>query len=404
MTIEPIFNFTSMLLLIGGINGLFFAWLLLQIRRSNIAANRYLAAILAANGLLLLNQFLVETDLMYEVPALLGASLPVEVVFPPTLYLYVRTMTQPDAPGQKNLMHFVPTLICLIMMAPFFFLDFEAKKAIAESNYVEWPGILAITVPIYMVILGLQFTIYLILAFKLLFAHTRNIAQFFSYREKITLSWLRNFLLLNVVTWIFGSYIYMSVAQSDKNIKQVMDMFFIYSVAVVFYLGTMGLLQRRIYTPSPVSGPDLPEEITDDTETTDNVAAPINTTVGKYKKSALTEDMSTRIIKRLTEVMETEKPYLNNNLALPDLAAMVATSPNYLSQVINEQLRMNFFDYVNSYRIETAKDLIINPLPHTVTVLDIAMESAFNSKSAFYSAFKKQVGITPAEFKKGRSL
>ena len=61
---------------------------------------------------------------------------------------------------------------------------------------------------------------------------------------------------------------------------------------------------------------------------------------------------------------------------------------------------MNFFDFINSYRIEMAKELIINPLPHTRTILDIAMESAFNSKSAFYSAFKKQTGITPAEFKK----
>ncbi len=120
----------------------------------------------------------------------------------------------------------------------------------------------------------------------------------------------------------------------------------------------------------------------------------------KYRKSALDGDMSARILKRLTETMEREKPYLESNLTLPDLAKRVSTTPNYLSQVINEQLQMNFFDFINSYRIETAKDLIINPLPHTRTILDIAMESAFNSKSAFYSAFKKQMGITPAEFKK----
>lgn len=126
-------------------------------------------------------------------------------------------------------------------------------------------------------------------------------------------------------------------------------------------------------------------------------------TTGKYKKSALDSYMSTRILNRLTETMQQEKPYLKSNLTLPDLAKLVSTSPNYLSQVINEQLKMNFFDFINSYRIETAKDLIINPLPHTRTILDIAMESAFNSKSAFYKAFKKQMGITPAEFKKNQA-
>ncbi len=101
--------------------------------------------------------------------------------------------------------------------------------------------------------------------------------------------------------------------------------------------------------------------------------------------------------------MEDEKPYLNSNLTLLDLAKTVSTTPNYLSQVINEQLQMNFFDYVNSYRLEKAKELLIDPLPHTPTILDVAMESAFNSKSAFYNAFRKKMGITPAEFKKSHS-
>ena len=99
--------------------------------------------------------------------------------------------------------------------------------------------------------------------------------------------------------------------------------------------------------------------------------------------------------------MKQQQPYLKSNLTLPDLARLVSTTPNYLSQVINAQLHMNFFDFINSYRIETAKNLIRNPLPHTRTILDIAMESAFNSKSAFYTAFKKQMGITPVEYKRG---
>ena len=393
--VEHSYNLISIILLIGGVNGLFFALLLLQLKRENFRANRYLAVILAANGILLLDQFLVKSNLIYEVPALLGAFIPVEAVFPPTLYLYVRMMVQPNASGQKTLMHFIPTLFCVLMLIPLYFLGFDAKKAIIDSNYIEWPGVLGITYPIYMIVMGTQFTVYLFLSFKLLFAHTKNITQFFSYRENITLAWLRNFLLFNVVIWVCGAFFYTATVQADVNIEQYLDYFFVFSVLFVFYLGTMGLLQQRIYSSDEALSkePSPQEDI--------NVA---NTPDGKYKKSAVTEEMSSRILKRLTDTMQEEKPYLNNTLTLPELAEMVSTPPNYLSQVINEQLQMNFFDYVNSYRIETAKNLIINPLPHTLTILDIAMESAFNSKSAFYSAFKKQVGITPAAFKKSLSL
>lgn len=395
---EHSYNLISVVLLIGGINGLFFALLLLQLKRKNFRANRFLAVILAANGILLLDQFLVKSNLIYEVPVLSGAFIPVEAVFPPTLYLYVRTMVQPNVLSQKTLLHFIPTIFCVLMLMPLYFLEFDVKKAIIDSSYTEWPGVLEITYPIYMIIMGTQFTVYLFLSFKLLFAHTKNIAQFFSYRENITLAWLRNFLLLNVVIWICGAFLYIATIQSDVNIEQYLDYFFVFSVLFVFYLGMMGLLQPLIYSgDEPDSQNPTPQPSSINDEIADHPK-------GKYKKSAVTEEMSARILKRLAETMEAEQPYLNNTLTLPDLAEMISTPPNYVSQVINEQLQMNFFDYVNSYRIETAKKLIINPLPHTLTILDIAMESAFNSKSAFYSAFKKQVGLTPAAFKKSCSL
>ena len=396
--IEHSYNLISVTLLIGGINGLFFAFLLLQLKRENFRANRFLAVILAANGILLLDQFLLKSNLIYEVPALLGAFIPVEAVFPPTLYLYVRTMVQPNVSDQKTFLHFIPTFVSVMLLIPLYLLEFDEKKTIIDSNYVEWPGVLEITYPIYMVIVGTQFTVYLFLSFKLLFSHTKNITQFFSYRENITLAWLRNFLLFNVVIWICGAFFYAAIVQSDANIEQYLDYFFVFSVLFVFYLGMMGLLQPLIYSGDESASQDptsQPPSINDEMEESPE---------GKYKKSAVTKEMSARILKRLTETMEEEKPYLNNTLTLPDLAGMVSTPPNYLSQIINEQLKMNFFDYVNSYRIETAKNLIINPLPHTLTILDIAMESAFNSKSAFYSAFKKQVGVTPAAFKKSISL
>ena len=95
--------------------------------------------------------------------------------------------------------------------------------------------------------------------------------------------------------------------------------------------------------------------------------------------------------------MTSENLYLDANLSLPKLAKHIHTSPNYISQTLNETLATNFFDYVNHKRIVAAQKLL---LESELTVLDIAMQVGFNSKSAFYSAFKKHTQLTPSSYKK----
>jgi len=403
---EPTITLLSSLILLGGFQGLFLAILLLRLRKNNFSANRYLATILASLGLTMLHQFLVDSNYILYIPALLGITMPLDLIYPPTLYLYVYTMTQAEQSAQRNWLHYIPSVVGVFLLLPFYVYDFESKLLIVQSNYMlGWSGVMKYTYPLAAIIMAVQFTIYLFLSFKMLFKHTQTIKQFFSYKEKITLSWLRNLLLLMVVFWILLACFFVIYYESAENmVEQSAELFvwiYSFSIIVVLYLGTMGLLQRRIYRPASLKIETAPLSTQDKSADMQEVSIALK--ADKYKKSALSGEMSERILKRLTEIMQHDKPYLENNLTLPDLAKTVSTSPNYLSQVINEQLKMNFFDYINSYRIETAKNLIINPLPHTHTILDIAMESAFNSKSAFYTAFKKQVGITPAEFKKSHS-
>ena len=396
MNTEPTINILSILLLLGGFSGIVYAILLVQSEK-NRQANRYFAAIMAASAILLLNQFLVETNLMYQVPALLGTTIVVEVIFAPCLYLYVRTLTKPRFENQKFFVHFIPSFILIALLSPIYLLSIDEKVLIANSNYTQWPGVLEYTFPAYMIIMALQFIIYLGFSFYLLFKHTKNITHFFSYNKDITLAWLRNFLLYNVLILTFFFYFYTAYAQSNPNIKSGMDWFFGLNVFFIFYLGINALKQRRIFTRHNIIEENNHSEDSAEKEFTQITDVK---SINKYKKSALTLEMSEKIMHRLKDTMKHDKPYLDSNLTLPKLAKMVATSSNYLSQVINEQMDMKFFDFVNSYRITMAKELIIDPLPHTNTILDIAMESAFNSKSAFYSAFKKQVGVTPAQFKK----
>jgi AraC-like DNA-binding protein len=98
--------------------------------------------------------------------------------------------------------------------------------------------------------------------------------------------------------------------------------------------------------------------------------------------------------------METDKPFIYSSLKLNQLAKMIGTTPNSLSQVINEESEQNFYDFINGYRIDEAKKMIRDPANAQVTLLSIAYDAGFNSKSAFNAAFKKYTGMTPSQFRK----
>ena len=97
--------------------------------------------------------------------------------------------------------------------------------------------------------------------------------------------------------------------------------------------------------------------------------------------------------------MESEKPYLEGDLVLPQLAQQLGISANYLSQIINEQLQVNFYDFVNGSRVEEAKRWMRNAGQQNTKILNIALDSGFNSKSAFYTAFKKATSMTPTQYR-----
>ena len=120
----------------------------------------------------------------------------------------------------------------------------------------------------------------------------------------------------------------------------------------------------------------------------------------RYSGSTLRPEDNKRIVDELQEHMKTKKPYLEPELTLEQLAVRLSLRPKILSQVINESLGQNFFDFVNRYRIEDAKKLLANPPDKKMTVLEVLYEVGFNSKSSFNTLFKKNTGLTPSEYKR----
>ena len=156
-----------------------------------------------------------------------------------------------------------------------------------------------------------------------------------------------------------------------------------YAISFVMALGLlavayMGLVQRRVFRSEPI-GNFLP--------------------VRKYRSSSLTEGASTSIKNRLERLLNEEQVFRENELRLTDLAAYLDISHHQLSQVINEQYGVNFFELINRYRIEHVRRLLADPAYSRHTIIQIAYEAGFNNKVSFNRYFKKEFGLTPSAYR-----
>ena len=120
----------------------------------------------------------------------------------------------------------------------------------------------------------------------------------------------------------------------------------------------------------------------------------------KYAKSGLDTGQLQAYKERLLKIMRVDRAYLQSDLTLPRLAGAVDCSVNHLSQVINSGFGMSFFDFLNQHRIAHAKELLTQLDDKSGAILNVAFTVGFNSNSAFYAAFKKCVGQTPAQYRR----
>jgi AraC-like DNA-binding protein len=118
----------------------------------------------------------------------------------------------------------------------------------------------------------------------------------------------------------------------------------------------------------------------------------------RYAKSGLSSSQSDTLFERLTQLMQKQEVYKDNELNLGQLAELLGVHPNYLSQVINEKLGKNFYNYINELRVEAFIQLASGSDKQHYSLLALAFECGFNSKSTFNKYFKMVTGKTPSEF------
>ena len=120
----------------------------------------------------------------------------------------------------------------------------------------------------------------------------------------------------------------------------------------------------------------------------------------KYENSLLSREKSENLFQRLTGLMEKEQPYLKDDLSLHSLAEMLDIHPRFLSQVINENAKQNFFEFINTYRVQEAMKMLQKEEFKAHRIFEIMYQVGFKSRSSFHMAFKKRTGLSPKDYRK----
>ncbi len=196
------------------------------------------------------------------------------------------------------------------------------------------------------------------------------------------------------IKWLFVAVIFISLAgiiflntrKRKKNLNDINDNMINNSDTVAPEVVENTVEEAGGEVSDQMSDDSYTEEITDDSP--------------KYQKSRLDENIAESYASELKALMEEKKPHINPDLTLPELAKKLNLSPNILSQVINGYCCQNFYNFVNTYRVEEVISMMKDPLMKDKSILDMAYEAGFKSKTTFNTIFKKHTGSTPSEFRK----
>ena len=369
-------DLVTVIILIGIGQGFFVSVLLLTLNRGNKTANRLLGILMFLFSLSISGFVFTRTGSYKDFPFIIGLPSTVIFLFGPFFYFYVKELTIGSFKfNKKEILHLIPFFALIIYKLPFYFRSPAEKLASIQST---------VTLDENLIILILQIIhlfIYLFFVKKLLNEFEANIKSTMSSLDKINLRWIS--VGMNSFLAIFGIMtLFIVLFISGLNVFPVYITVIPLMVSlVILAIGYFGLTQPII----------IPPEIE-------------NNKSKKYEKSSLTSENSEKYLNRLLQIMETRKPFLDNDLTLQKLSEMLSVSPHHLSQIINERINQNFFDFINSYRIEEAKSLLLDKRGELLTILAIAEEVGFNSKSAFNIAFKKYTSMTPSQFKKQTNI
>lgn len=366
---------------IGLAQSLFSAFIIYFKKPRNVA-NRILGFwLLAISGMFALNIVKIHFEATQDFWPI---SLTLSTSFPIFLYIYTKYVVSDYTKFQTlDYLHFVPLLVgCFVLLyfVPSLTVGIEEFKE--ELHNINPPDEVGYVFRLYI-------WVYCILALTFIINYRKRIKNYFSFKSyKNSLNWLVFIIIAFLV--IYNYIIYIStkyyLGADMPNIEAFRSGALL---LFVYILSFWGFKQNQLATN--IRTPKLNIFRKDDELESD-----------RYQKSGLTKKKAENYANTLINHMNNSDSWKNNELTVAILSEETNIPKHHVTQVLNENIKKNFYTFVNEYRVEQAMQMIKSPEYDTLSFVGIAFESGFNSKTAFNIFFKKYTGMTPSEFKRSK--
>jgi len=337
-------------------------------------------AILAFGLIVIINLLIGAIHLQWPWPGEMAAHIGTVMLsfwIPPTYFLYLRAFLPGDwRPRLPLLLHYVPgTVVGLALM---FMSRTYAYPTLSQV-------ILIIADFRALVVQSIYFALS---AFLFLKFHKERKLNHSDSRDPQT-QWVRSCVMFFLLVWMADLVATLSFHRSEFNLYW----------SLIFAVGFTGLVARSLMASTHFDA-DQWVESANNALLKQTLAAVGAHTSPKYAKAQFKESELPGEWEKLQRVLQGEQYYLKPNLRLSDLAKKLGLSVHQCSELINRSCQMNFYDLISSHRIEEVKRRFKDPAHAEQSILQIAYDVGFNSKSTFNTAFKKNTGLVPGDFRR----
>lgn len=338
--------------------------------------NNLLALFLTTLMLILINEIFISSNLYLNYPSTIFLPLRfLGYLLPVLLYLYAKyLLLNISKIHSSDYLHFIPFFLISLYFSHYSFLS-SSEKITYYKNTIQFKGVdYQIAKYIGDII---KFT-YLFLTLGVLRKSKKILTENFSNSEISKIDLLKKIIMLWVVILILYQIVIFGFRTGYFEIPLISSILSTINLINIFILGVWGIANPEI----------IPAESFKKNQLTD-----------KYTSSNMSVDAKKETAKKLINLLENHNLYRNPNLTIQEVAEELKTSKHNLSEVINSEFQKSFFDLINEFRIKDFISKMENPKNDSFTLLSLAFESGFNSKSSFYRIFKNFTGKTPAQYK-----
>lgn len=368
------FNIFNVVIISGVIQGFIFSLIVLAQKKYVTNNTVYLGLIVLFLSLSNLQYWLLDTKLANAYPIIKLIFIPWHWLVLPMFYLYVHKFI-----GRKKLSYktkfslLLPFFIILFIHLVYAFLTHSYDNINKIESHFQ-RGIY-----VYLEFLSFIFNvIIMVLVYRMILIHEKDKSYNVSWIKSET-NWLKKLIYTGLIICLCWLVALIIIVIYDLNKSFIFYPIWIGISVLVYWIGYVGIsksqqLKKRI---------ELRKK-----------------RIVNFKESLIVEQKKSKGFYKVENHIKVNKSYLNPNLSLEILAKDLNLSEGYISQIINNNSNLNFNDYINSLRVNDAKSMLTNIEYNNYTVIAIGLEAGFNSKSSFYTAFKKFTRKTPTEYKK----